>query len=165
MQQLAAHSIAKSALSWRDVALTVLAEVCSVYPGRGDEGTPEALCGAGGLALGREFCKAYPGMAVVSPWGRTDAAGRPMGLPDCDVEDYEGWMIGRFAQEHGILTWRGKSGDGAHVDDFTVGQKIRLWPNHACITSSHFGWYFVVDSDRVGKEDEVVDIYIKTRGW
>ncbi|KAI6356035.1 hypothetical protein MCOR25_007989 [Pyricularia grisea] len=165
MQQLAARSMAKSALSWRDVALTVLAEVCSVYPGRGDEGRSEALCGAGGLALGREFCKAYPGMAVVSPWGRTDAAGKPMALPECDVEDYEGWMVGRFAQEHGILTWRGKSGDGANVDEFTVGQKIRLWPNHACITSSHFGWYFVVDSDRVGKEDEVVDIYIKTRGW
>ncbi|TLS28142.1 hypothetical protein PpBr36_00054 [Pyricularia pennisetigena] len=165
MQQLAAHSVARSALSWRDVALTVLAEVCSVYPGRGDGGTPEALCGAGGLALGREFCKAYPGMAVVSPWGRTDAAGKPMALPECDVEDYEGWIVGRFAQEHGILTWRGKSGEGVHLDEFAVGQKIRLWPNHACITSSHFGWYFVVDSDRVGKEDEVVDIYIKTRGW
>lgn len=164
MQQLAARSTARSALSWRDVALTVLAEVCSVYPGRGDGGTPEALCGAGGLALGREFCKAYPGMAVVSPWGRADAAGTPLALPDCDVEDYEGWMVGRFAQEHGILTWRGRSGEGV-VDELAVEQKIRLWPNHACITSSHFGWYFVVDSDRVGKEDEVVDIYIKTRGW
>lgn len=165
MQQLAAHPVASSTQSWRDVALTILAEVYSVYPGRGDDGKAEALCGAGGLALGREFCKAYQGMAVVTPWGRRGEAGKEMGLPKCDVEDYEGWIVGRFSQEHGILTWSGKGGKGAHVDDFTVGQKIRLWPNHACITSSHFGWYFVVDSDRVGKEDEVVDVYVKTRGW
>ncbi|KAL7797411.1 putative serine dehydratase domain-containing protein [Trichoderma ceciliae] len=171
LQQLAAHSLASSRLSWRDMALTVVAEVHSVYPGRGEHGTDEALIGAGGLALGREFCKAYDGMALVTPWGRDGVQ-----LPACDVEDYEGWTVGRFAQEHGILTWgagKGRGGNtrehheasGQQRDAMEAGQKVRLWPNHACITSSHFGWYFVVDEDRPGHEDEIVDVWIKARGW
>lgn len=167
LQQLAAHSTSTSHQSWRDIALTVVGEVHSYYPGRGADGTDEALVGAGGLALGREFCKAYDGMAMLTPWGRTQAT-----LPDCEVEDYEGWMVGRFAQEHGILTWgKGKrrAGEAAgpqapKQDVLEVGQRVRLWPNHACITSSHFGWYVVVDSDREDG-DEIVDVWVKARGW
>ncbi|KAM3545898.1 hypothetical protein ARSEF1564_001179 [Beauveria bassiana] len=164
LQQLAAHSMSASRLSWGDIALTILAQVHSTYPGRGAGGTPEALIGAGGLALGREFCKAYDGMALLTPWGRTGAA-----PPAGDVEDYEGWQVGRFSQEHGILTWaagkRKGTPSGPPPDMLEVGQKVKLWPNHACITSSHFGWYFVVDEDRPGKEDEIVDIWTKARGW
>ncbi|KAH0493170.1 hypothetical protein TgHK011_008089 [Trichoderma gracile] len=163
LQQLAAHSTAASRLSWRDIALTVVAEVHGVYPGRGANGTDEALVGAGGLALGREFCKAYDGMAVVTPWGRQGAK-----MPEGDVEDFEGWTVGRFAQEHGILTWAGgkrRRELGPQGDRVQAGQRVRLWPNHACITSSHFGWYFVVDEDLEGREDEVVDVWVKARGW
>ncbi|KAJ4862102.1 putative serine dehydratase domain-containing protein [Trichoderma breve] len=164
LQQLAAHSMASSKLSWRDIALTIVAEVHGVYPGRGTNGTDEALIGAGGLALGREFCKAYDGMAMVTPWGRN------VPMPSCDVEDYEGWTVGRFAQEHGILTWaagkrKTEKGLGPQGDAVEAGQLLRLWPNHACITSSHFGWYFVVDEDNAGHEDEIVDVWIKARGW
>lgn len=163
LQQLAAHSISSSLLSWRDIAITILAEVHSNYPGRGANGTTEALIGAGGLALGREFCKAYDGMAILTPWGR-----KGIEMPQGDVEDYRGWIVGRFAQEHGILTWGGgkdgSTGSAADQDALEVGQMVRLWPNHACITSSHFGWYFVVDEDRDGKE-EIVDVWIKARGW
>lgn len=164
LQQLAAHSISSSLLSWGDIALTILAQVHSTYPGRGADGTPEALIGAGGLALGREFCKAYDGMAMVTPWGR-----KGIELPTCDVEDAEEWTVGRFSQEHGILTWAAGKRKGTPskppTDEVSVGQLVKLWPNHACITSSHFGWYFVVDEDREGKEDEIVDIWVKTRGW
>lgn len=164
LQQLAAHSISASRLSWGDIALTVLAEVHSNYPGRGANGTPEALIGSGGIALARETCKAYEGMAMMTPWGRKD-----VGLPTCDVEDFRGWIVGRFSQEHGILTWRSGSAKTEPVQPDqelpNVGEKVRLWPNHACITSSHFGWYFVVDEDEAGKEDVIVDIWIKCRGW
>lgn len=160
LQQLAAHSLSSSRLSWRDLGLTVLAEVHAIYPGRGDGGTTEALIGAGGLALGREFCKAYEGMAMVTPWGR-----QKMEMPTCEVEQFEGWIVGRFSQEHGILTWRG--GEAAKQDSLKVGQRVRLWPNHACITSSHFGWYFVVDGDDAGADggDVVVDIWTRAKGW
>lgn len=181
LQQLAAHSISSSLLSWRDIALTVLAEVHSVYPGRGEDGRSEALMGAGGLALGREFCKAYDGFAMLTPWGRPGVE-----MPKGDVEDHEGWVCGRFSQEHGILTWGGgnrspaaglgRNDENARktpptpvtppvVDELRVGQVVRMWPNHACITSSHFGWYFVVDSDREGHEDEIIDCWMKARGW
>lgn len=161
LQQLAAHSLSSSLLSWGDISFTLVAEVCSRYPSRGAHGTDEYLIGAGGLALGREACKAYPGMALLTPWGRQGAGGE---MPVVGVEEAEGWMVGRFSQEHGIVTWRA-TGGGAQPDELTIGQKVRLWPNHACITGSHFGWYFVVDSSRGGREDEIVDIYVRARGW
>ncbi|TWU76015.1 hypothetical protein ED733_007162 [Metarhizium rileyi] len=164
LQQLAAHSLSASRLSWGDIALTILAEVHSNYPGRGADGTPEALIGSGGIALARESCKAYEGMAMLSPWGRKDGA-----LPSCNVEDFRGWIVGRFSQEHGILTWRSGNAKSEPVQPDQelpkVGGKVRLWPNHACITSSQFSWYFVVDEDKVGKEDEIVDIWVRCRGW
>ncbi|EOO02625.1 putative alanine racemase domain protein [Phaeoacremonium minimum UCRPA7] len=166
LQQLAAHSVSTSLVSWKDIAFTVLAEVHSNYPGRGADGRPEVLIGAGIFALGRETCKAYPGMAMVTPWGRKDVE-----MPTVDVEQYEGWIVGRFSQEHGILTWRSvgekTSGKGQlqEPDALEVGQKVRLWPNHSCVTGAHFGWYFVVDESREGKEDEIVDIWVRARGW
>ncbi|KAH8893035.1 hypothetical protein GQ53DRAFT_840756 [Thozetella sp. PMI_491] len=188
LQQLAAHSTSADTLSWRDMAFTILAEVHSVYPNRGANGRAEALIGAGGLALGRETCKAYSGMAMCTPWGRDGVE-----MPTGDVEGFQGWMVGRFAQEHGILTWKegqpaeqvGGHGQGStdggardggagerranqepqEPDALVVGQKLRLWPNHSCITGSHFGWYFVVDESRIGKEDEIVDIWVRARGW
>lgn len=161
LQQLAAQSLSSSLLSWKDIAFTVVAEVCSRYPGRGQDGKDEYIIGAGALALGREFCKAYPGMAMLTPWGRE---GSQVPWPDCEVEEHEGWMVGRFAQEHGIVTWR-ETRKAAKPDELKIGQKVRLWPNHSCITGSHFGWYFVVDSSREGREDEIVDVYLRTRGW
>ncbi|KAG6262538.1 hypothetical protein E4U49_003033 [Claviceps purpurea] len=165
LQQLATHSISTSRLSWRDVALTVLAEVHSTYPRRGTHGSDEALIGAGVLALAKEPCKAYEGMAMLTPWNRTGVA-----PPTCEVEDFRGWVVGRCSQEHGILTWR--SGN-PQTTEFTrqdeevprVGDKVRLWPNHACITGSQFGWYFVVDEEREGAEDEIVDVWVRGRGW
>lgn len=165
LQQLAAHSLTTSQLSWSNLALTVLAEVISVYPGRGTNGTDEYLINAGSLALGREFCKAYDGFAKVTPWAREGVA-----MPTCEVEDDHGWQVGRISQEHGILTWSGKAEDAEKDPGFTIGQKIRLWPNHACITSSHFGWYYVVSSqashEHPGLSEEVVeDCWVKARGW
>ncbi|KAM4062740.1 putative serine dehydratase [Hirsutella rhossiliensis] len=164
LQQLAAHSLSSSRLSWGDIALTVLAEVHSVYPERGADGTAEVLIGAGLLALGREPCKAYKGMAMLTPWGRPG-----VDMPAGDVEDFQGWVVGRFSQEHGILTWTrsqtDKPGPTPEQGMVEVGQRVRLWPNHACITSSHYGWYFVVDQGRAGKEDEIVDIWPRAKGW
>lgn len=71
IQQLATHALPRSSpnemLTWSDLGLTVVAEVASIYPGRGNGGSREALIAAGSLALGREPCKAYPGRGIVSP--------------------------------------------------------------------------------------------------
>ncbi|KAL8715836.1 MAG: hypothetical protein Q9220_000503 [cf. Caloplaca sp. 1 TL-2023] len=157
MQQLATQAspspleqTSSSALSTLDVALTILAEVSSVYNTRD---TPEALVAAGSMALGREPCKSYPGWGIVSDWGFKTSS------PD----GHSGWQVGRISQEHGILNRASPNGEPR---DLSVGQKLRIYPNHACIAGAAFGWYLVVDSD--GPEDQrdvIVDVWIRCRGW
>ncbi|KAG4034902.1 hypothetical protein MFRU_002g02510 [Monilinia fructicola] len=153
MQQLATHALPEDILSWSSVAITILAEVACLYPSRGESGSPEALITAGSLAIGREPCKAYPGWGILSPWNRTSFA-----LPNTGPEGYSGWQISRISQEHGILVNPGKNDS-----ELSIGQKVRIWPNHACIAGAGYGWYLIVDGD--GKEDEVVDVWVRWRGW
>ncbi|CAD6441954.1 c83debc3-2c11-4e90-81bf-4aea25317828 [Sclerotinia trifoliorum] len=155
MQQLATHALPEEILSWSSVAITVLAEIASLYPSRGAAGSPEALITAGSLALGREPCKAYSGWGIVSPWNRDSFA-----LPNTGPEAYSGWQISRISQEHGILTNPGKNDS-----ELSIGQKLRIWPNHACIAGAGFGWYLIVDETREGKEDEIIDVWVRWRGW
>ncbi|KAL8696624.1 MAG: hypothetical protein Q9224_002698 [Gallowayella concinna] len=138
-------------LSTRDIAFTILAEVASVYSERE---RCEALIAAGSFALGREPCKSYPGWGVVSTWGMTET-------PECGRS---GWQVGRISQEHGILT-RDPIVRGDIVK-LRVGQKVRVFPNHACVAGAAFGWYLVVDSDlSEERQDEIVDIWVRCRGW
>ncbi|ATZ50015.1 Bcdsd1 [Botrytis cinerea B05.10] len=155
MQQLATHALPEELLSWSSVAITILAEVASLYPPRGKSDSPEALITAGSLALGREPCKAYPGWGILSPWNRTSFA-----LPNTGPEGYSGWQISRISQEHGIL-----SNPGKNDSELSIGQKVRVWPNHACIAGAGYGWYLIVDESREGKEDEIIDVWVRWRGW
>ena len=138
-----------------DIAITILAEVASLYENRKP---PEALIAAGTLALGREPCKAYSGWAIVSEWGLTgDASGGQ------NEDGRSGWQLGRISQEHGILTKDAKSVKSPAR--LQVGQKIRLWPNHACVAGAMFGCYLVVDSSAAEHADEIVDVWVRWRGW
>ncbi|KAL8840751.1 MAG: hypothetical protein Q9170_001189 [Blastenia crenularia] len=139
------------AISTHDVALTVLTEVASLYNERDEH---EALISAGSLALGREPCKSYRGWGLVSDW---NVNSHPTGRSSC-------WEVGRISQEHGILTQH--SSGLNDIPELHVGQKLRVFPNHACIAGAHFGWYLVVDSDLAEeKRDEIVDVWIRCRGW
>ncbi|KAJ4003559.1 hypothetical protein NW766_012007 [Fusarium irregulare] len=83
-------------------AVTVAAEVCSVYPERN-----EALVNAGVIALSREA-------SAFSGFGR--------------VVGYPAWGVVRLSQEHGILG----TSEGRKVDEeFKVGQKVEIWCNHS----------------------------------
>lgn len=161
VQQLATHALPTSGphamLTWSDLAFTIIAEIASLYPGRGASGSPEALVGSGSLALGREPCKAYSGWGIVSPWNRPGVR-----MPIEGPEKHAGWHVGRISQEHGILVW---SGEGIEPEALEVGQKVRIWPNHACIAGAGFGWYLIVDETREGKEDEIIDVWPRWRGW
>lgn len=172
MQQVSTHASpsttagnladTQAKLSTADIALTMLAEVASVYD---DRESPEALIAAGSLALGREPCKSYNGWGIVSNWGMAfqTSTGR------------SGWQVGRISQEHGILTKDSIAGHNTDVlsitpilstKDLRAGQKIRIWPNHACVAGAGFGWYLVVDSSLPeGRQDEVVDVWVRCRGW
>ncbi|KAH7260423.1 putative serine dehydratase domain-containing protein [Fusarium solani] len=105
-------------------AVSVAAEVCSVYPERN-----EALVNAGVIALSRE-ASAFTGF------------GRVVGK--------QAWGVVRLSQEHGIL---GTSEEGRRVeDDFKVGQRVELWCNHACITAAAFYVYYVADGEGIVRE-------------
>ena len=136
-------------LGYSDIALTILAEVASVYPHRDP---PEALIAAGSLALGREPCKAYDAWGVVgSLHGKSD---------ENDASD---WVVARISQEHGILK---KIAQASPKQELSVGQRVRIWPNHACIAGAGFDYYLIVDSGLPeSRRNEVVDVWVRCRGW
>jgi D-serine deaminase-like pyridoxal phosphate-dependent protein len=160
MQQLATRARpqqsssdpSKSMLSFADLGLRALVEVVSVYE---DRGRPEAMIAAGSIVLGREPCKSYPGWAVVTSWPENDGK-----VYDPEGEK-KGWIVGRISQEHGVLSWEGPVEEARKLE---IGQKLLLWPNHACMCGPSFGWYLMVDSEE-GDADTVVDVWTRWRGW
>lgn len=153
LQQVAASSRAFTRDQYEVIAVTVLSEVCSLYPKRTEN--PEALISSGCLALAREPCKDYPGWGAVTRWG----------MPETYSTSVDGRIIvTRISQEHGILGYE-KSKEGRNGPlPVEYGQKIRLWPNHACITLAMFGWYYIIDSS-TETPDIVVDVWARWRGW
>mgnify|MGYP004500664637 CR=1 FL=1 len=135
------------------IAIRLLVEVSSVYAEREK---PEALVSAGSLAMGREPCKSYPGWGIVAG---TLGNAKTTSVYD-ERGDRTGWIVGKISQEHGILTWEG---DRSKCNELTIGDKVEVWPNHACVVGAGFGWYLVVDSEQGG--DEVVDVWPRWRGW
>lgn len=166
LQQLASHARDSRLLSPQDIGISVVADVASLYPGRGPGGVTEALINAGNLALGREPVKKvgeaenasyYQGWGILMPWGLENPA------PTIDFpRNYEGFVVARISQEHGILQWLGQK--EAEVP-LAIGQRVRVWPNHACIAGAGYERYLVVDSSCEGKEDEIVDVWYRWRGW
>ncbi len=140
------------------MALTIVSEIASLYPSRGANWTTEALLASGSLALGREPCKSYSGYGIISPWNRPDAR-----EPKEGPEEYTGWYVGKVSQEHAVLVWGGRPEEEQKLE---VGQKVRVWPNHACVAGAGFGWYLIVDGRREGNlKDEIIDVWPRWRGW
>jgi D-serine deaminase-like pyridoxal phosphate-dependent protein len=157
MQQMATQAAPsgpeQASMSYSDIAFRVLVEVASVYPDRSDK--PEALVAAGCIVLGREACKSYSGYGVITPWpAKTGQFYDPNGSKT-------GWVVGKVSQEHGNLTWEGPQENARPLE---IGQKLLVWPNHACIAGVNFGWYLIVDSDEEDS-DKIQDVWLRWRGW
>lgn len=120
------QQVSTSLVSENQQAVSVLSEVCSVYPERN-----EALVNAGAIALSRET-SGYSGF------------GRVVGKSS--------WGVMRLSQEHGILCLLDGEEGGKVGEAFEVGQKVELWCNHACITAAAFFVYYVVDEERIVRE-------------
>ncbi|KAI2913173.1 hypothetical protein CBS147343_9639 [Aspergillus niger] len=146
MQQLGTN-IHPAGDAEKEVGISVVAEVCSVY-NDAERSKPEALVAAGSLALGREPCKSYPGWGVVGDWRREKGSSR--------------LIVDRISQEHAIVAW--EVGDGPAIP-LKVGQTVRIYPNHACVTGAMYGWYLVVDSSRDGDGSTIVDVWPRPTGW
>ncbi|KAH9898339.1 hypothetical protein C8Q73DRAFT_834352 [Cubamyces lactineus] len=133
-------------ITHRDIAQRVLATVISYYPGRGEDGSDEAMCDAGALAMSKDTGPRA---------GYGDIIGKP-------------WRLSRVAQEHGILTMMSPAsfelgplqGDGA----LKLGDMVQIVGQHACLTLAGYPWYYVVDSD-VSDGNVVVDVWVPWKGW
>jgi D-serine deaminase-like pyridoxal phosphate-dependent protein len=108
------------------IAVTVLTSVIGRRPGR-------ILVDAGGLALSKDrSTQAGPrdygyGLAL-------DIAGHP---------SYGFSIVTRAYQEHGVIEF-----DSAEPIDLPIGAKLRIAPNHTCMTAAAHDRYFVVDNDQ-----------------
>jgi D-serine deaminase-like pyridoxal phosphate-dependent protein len=120
------------------IALTVLTSVIGRRPGR-------LLVDAGGLALSKDRSTADGpkdyGFGLV-----LDLAGK------CSHGDA---VVRRAYQEHGVVEI-----DPAHPIDLPVGTKLRIAPNHVCMTAAAHDRYFVVDGT-----DEIVAVWPRVNGW
>jgi D-serine deaminase-like pyridoxal phosphate-dependent protein len=121
-----------------DIAVTVLASVIGHRPGA-------LLVDAGGLALSKDrSTEAVPkdyGFGLV-----LDRSGR---------RSYGDAIVRRAYQEHGMIM-----PDPACPIDLPIGAKLRIAPNHTCMTAAAHDRYHVVD----GTED-VVAVWPRVNGW
>jgi D-serine deaminase-like pyridoxal phosphate-dependent protein len=120
------------------IALTVLTSVIGRRPGR-------LLVDAGGLALSKDrSTEAAPkdygfGLAL-------DLAGR---------RSHGDAIVRRAYQEHGVIEL-----DPAHPLDLPIGARLRIAPNHTCMTAAAHDRYHVVDGG-----DEVLAVWSRVNGW
>ena len=121
-------------------AFSVLATVLSHYPERN-----EILIDAGGLALSRD-----EGPTHLDPncgYGAVFTADGRTPLPSLRIRS--------ISQEHGKI-------QGSAPIDYAalpVGAKLRIVPNHSCLTAAMFDRYHVF------RGDAVVDEWRPVRGW
>lgn len=124
--------------STQDIAVTVLTSVIGRRPGR-------VLVDAGGLALSKDRS--------------TESAPRDYGFGlvlDLNGQSAFGDTVVRRAyQEHGLI-----ESDPTHPIDLPVGGKLRIAPNHTCMTAAAHDRYHVIEGG-----DEIVAIWPRINGW
>jgi len=124
-----------------DLALSVLASVIGHYPHRN-----QLLVDAGALALSKDI-SAQEFQPKVGFGMIAGPVNNGMAVVDC-------------SQEHGFV---GSDGPLPYAE-LPVGTRVRILPNHACITAAAYDRYYVVDSDLDGGRT-VVDVYDRINGW
>jgi D-serine deaminase-like pyridoxal phosphate-dependent protein len=123
-----------------DCALSVLVSVVGVHPARGT-----VVVDGGALALSKDGGPTHvPGF----PGGYGSLRDAESGAPLPDLELFS------LSQEHGLV----RSRTGAALG-MRVGDRLRVSPNHSCLTAALFDRYHVVRGDRV------VDRWPTVRGW
>jgi D-serine deaminase-like pyridoxal phosphate-dependent protein len=120
------------------IAVTVLASVIGRRPGR-------ILVDAGGLALSKDRS--------------TEATAHDYGFGlALDIDGTRGLgnaTVRKAYQEHGVIEL-----DPAHPVNLPIGARIRIAPNHTCMTAAAHDRYFVVDG-----EQDVISVWHRINGW
>ena len=117
------------------VAHKVLATVVSYYPGRGEGGTDEALCDAGGIVAMSKDTGPIKGYGWVSGGS---------------------WFLKSISQEHGILGQTSGNSSGA----ITMGGKVEIIGRHACMIAAAHPWYYIIDSSTAEGRERVADVWV-----
>ena len=68
--------------------------------------------------------------------------------------------VDKVYQEHGQITLN----NGAAASVLPVGSRLRIYPNHICMTGAMYGEYHVVDSEN-GDGREIVAVWPRINGW
>jgi D-serine deaminase-like pyridoxal phosphate-dependent protein len=124
-----------------DIALTVLTSVIGRRPGAN-----QVLLDAGALALSKD--RSTAGTAHDAGFGLVwDLEGKAR-FGECRIDS--------VYQEHGIATGSGP----LPFDELRVGTKVRVAPNHACLTAAAYNRYYVVDGGQ-----DVVEEWERMNGW
>ena len=126
-----------------DIALSVLATVIGHQRQRG-----WILVDAGWMAMSRD--RGTAGQAVDQGYGLI-----------CDLagQAYGDLIMIQANQEHGVLTMR--PGSTAMLPELAVGDRVRIFPNHACATAAQHGAYQVVD----GAGMDIAATWPRFGGW
>lgn len=124
-----------------DIALSVLASVIGHYPHRN-----QLLIDAGALALSKDI-SAQEFQPKVGYGTIVDPPARAMAVVDC-------------SQEHGFVS----ADEPLPYGNLPVGARVRVLPNHACITAAAYDRYYVIDSELDGGKS-IVDVYDRINGW
>ncbi|MEM9290705.1 MAG: alanine racemase [Acidobacteriota bacterium] len=122
-----------------DVALSVLATVIGCYPHR-----RQLVVNAGALALSKDEGPQH----VDSNCGYGEVQS-PQGAP------LDGLRLVSLSQEHGVI----RTDSSSQAAAFPPGSRVRILPNHSCLTAALFDRYHVLDEGRVVEEWKPV------RGW
>lgn len=134
-----------------EIAVSVVAEVCSVY-NNGEREQPEALLAVGTLGLGREPCMNSKGWGVLRHRAKSASSSK------------DRLIIERISQEHCIVKWdESENNAKAPFIPLEVGQAVQIFPNHACVAGALYGWYLVVDSS--SNDQQIVDVWVRASGF
>jgi D-serine deaminase-like pyridoxal phosphate-dependent protein len=126
-----------------EIAVTVLATVTAHR-----SGDNQLFIDAGGLALSKD-------RATAAFNGDADCG---FGLV-CDADTAEpigDLMVKEVHQEHGLVI----SANPLPFDRLAVGTRVRVMPNHVCMTAAAYGAYYVIDGGT-----EIVDTWGRCTGW
>lgn len=119
-----------------DCAVSVLSTVIGCYPGRSS-----VVIDAGAIALSKDRGAVHlgsdPGYGIVC-----DAEGKAL----------EGHHLHTLSQEHGEISTE-------NAPSFPIGTKVRIIPNHSCLTAAQFEIYEIVEGA------EVVDRWKPVNRW
>ena len=126
-----------------EIALSVLTSIISKQPNRN-----RIIIDAAGLALSKDR----------STQGREFDAGFGVVCGANSGEQIEDLLVVDVSPELGLVT--SASGRPINFDGFQIGQRLRILPNHACMTAAAHGKYYVFQEDTCN-----IEIWDRVNGW